>query len=506
MPPSDPDFAGQRVTVMGLGRFGGGVGVTRFLAQRGADVLVTDTDPAGKLTDSIAQLDGLPGVTYRLGEHNVSDFTTADLVVANPAVKPDNRFLRAAEAADIPITTEVRLLVERLPNRLRTIGVTGTAGKSTVTAMIGHVLEKAEKRKNGKTENQKQAQTAGPQRDPGASAPNVFLGGNLGGSLLPRLDQITPDDWVVLELSSFMLHHLRPPEGLPARPAGTGGAEETFRGRGRGRGWSPHIAVITNLSPNHLDWHGSFEAYRADKQVILDHQSIDAGDAAVGGPGVRDQFSPRVTRWVDVGAAEQVSRRDDPPIPLLTPGSHNRLNARLAAAAVQLATGLDEPTTRALLADFPGLPHRLQLVAEHNGVRFFNDSKATTPDAARLALEAFNPQAVHLILGGADKGSDLTELARYAAKRAAGLYTIGVTGQAIARAAEAALAGPGDHAKVIACGELDAAVREAVARAEPGQVVLLSPGCASWDQFDHFEHRGHRFVEQVLRWTTETGV
>jgi len=504
MPQHDSEFAGQRVTVMGLGRFGGGVGVTRFLVERGADVRVTDTAPAEDLADSVAQLDDLPegSLEYRLGEHNVSDFTKCDLVVANPAVRPDNRFLRAAEAAGIPVTTEVRLLVERLPNRLKTIGVTGTAGKSTVTAMIGHVLEKAEKRKSEKTENQKQAQIAGPQRGPGSAVPRVFLGGNLGGSLLPRLHEITADDWIVLELSSFMLHHLRAPEGFPARPARAVGAEETFRGRGRGRGWSPHIAVITNLAPNHLDWHGGFEAYRDAKQVILDHQSLADDDAAVGGPGVHEHFSPRVTNWADFGAAGETWWRVDPPIPLLTPGTHNQLNARLAAAALRFAIGIDELKTWELLADFPGLPHRLQFVAEHNGVRFFNDSKCTTPEAARLALDAFEPGTAHLILGGYDKGSDLTELARHAASRAAGVYTVGATGDSVADAAESAK----PQAAVVRCGDLETAVREAVTRAEPGQVVLLSPACASWDQFENFEQRGNRFVAQVLRWTTETGV
>jgi len=481
------DLSGQRVTVMGLGRFGGGVGVTRFLVGQGADVCVTDTEPAEGLAESIAQLADLPegAVTYRLGEHNVSDFTTADLVVANPAVKPDNRFLRAAEAARVPITTEIRLLVERLPNRQRTIGVTGSAGKSTVTAMIGHVLN-----------HPRLAHFS--ERAP----TRVFVGGNLGGSLLPHLDQINPDDWVVLELSSFMLHHLRAHAGLP--------------------GWSPHIAVYTNLAPNHLDWHGSFDQYAKAKHVILDYQNLAADDAAVGGPGVHGIASPRVTRWSDFGAADDTWWKPDPLPPLMVPGEHNQLNARLAGAALHWAIGLEERRAVELLADFPGLPHRLQFVAEHNGVRFYNDSKSTTPEAARLAIDAFEPHTAHIILGGYDKGSDLKPLAAYAVTRCASLYAIGATGDTLATAAEAAsaavqvapqrpntcggVAWPAPRADVIRCGGLDTAVREAVTRAKPGQVVLLSPGCASWDQFDHFEQRGHRFGELVLRYTTETGL
>ena len=144
MAQPQPDYAGRRVTVMGLGRFGGGVGVARFLAERGADVQITDMLGADELGASLTQLDGVAGITFRLGEHNVSDFTTCDLLVVNPAVKPGNRFVRAAQAAGVQITSEIRLLVKHLPDRKRTIGVTGSAGKSTVSAMVAHVLDEAE--------------------------------------------------------------------------------------------------------------------------------------------------------------------------------------------------------------------------------------------------------------------------------------------------------------------------------------------------------------------------
>ncbi|GAB4111492.1 MAG: UDP-N-acetylmuramoyl-L-alanine--D-glutamate ligase [Phycisphaeraceae bacterium] len=441
------DVAGKRVTVMGLGRFGGGVGVARHLIEQGADVLVTDMLTADKLQDSLDRLKGLP-IEFRLGEHNVSDFTTCDLVVANPAVKPDNRFLRAAQAANIPITTEVRLLVEALPNRLRTIGITGSAGKSTTTAMIGHLLEKAGQK--------------------------AWVGGNIGGSLLDRLEQIGPNDWVVLELSSFMLHHLRKNEHFP--------------------GWSPHIAVITNIRPNHLDWHGSFDAYVKDKHVILDYQDHTSDDAAVAGPGVHDQVSPRVTRWCDFGSEGDTRWKPDPPWPLLIPGEHNQLNARLASVACELAVGVEEWRCARWLADFPGLAHRLQFVLEHQGVRYFNDSKCTTPEAAELAIRSFDTRRVHIILGGYDKGSDLTPLASLAAERCAGVYTIGTTGQRIADTVERA---GSPECGVVRCRTLDEAVRAAVRCARPGDVVLLSPACASWDQFDHYEQRGERFIELV---------
>lgn len=460
------DLADKRVTVMGLGRFGGGVGVARYLVKQGADVLVTDQLDADKLKDSLAQLDGLP-IEYRLGEHNVSDFTTCDLVVANPAVKPDNRFLRSAQAAGIPITSEIRLLVAALPNRLRTIGVTGTAGKSTTTAMIGHILNKAFPKPSAPSGDQSTA-----------TAPNVWVGGNLGGSLLDHLDEIGPDDWVVLELSSFMLHGLR--------------EDKHFRG------WSPHIAVVTNLGENHLDWHGNLTTYIQDKQVILDYQDKKQ-DAVVFGPKMADLMTARV---------DCLRQREDDELrllkslKLLLPGSHNQINAVIALDVSGLA-GVDRKIGEDCLADFPGLPHRLQFVAEHNGVRYFNDSKCTTPEAAGLAIKSFDEGTVHIILGGYDKGSDLKPLAGLAAQRCAGIYTVGDTGPAIQAEAEAATSrgARGAGAKVVACGGLDTAVREAVGRAQPGHVVLLSPGCASWDQFDNYEQRGERFIELVRELT-----
>jgi UDP-N-acetylmuramoylalanine--D-glutamate ligase len=450
------DLAGQRVTVMGLGRFGGGVGVARYLIKQGADVLVTDLLPRVELADSLAQLAGLP-IEYRLGEHNVSDFTTAYLVVANPAVKPGNRFLRAAQAAGVPVTSEIRLLVQALPNRLRTIGVTGTAGKSTTTAMIGHILKKLYPKP-----------PALPGDQTTSTSPSVWVGGNLGGSLLDHLGEINKDDWVVLELSSFMLHGLREDK------------------------WSPHIAVVTNITPNHLDWHGNYESYISDKYAIIANQK--PRDVAIVGEQV--PFDKSLAHFSRIGLLGFHAE-------LVLPGRHNQENALFAVGATSycLRAGWTAKATSSL-ADFPGLPHRLQFVLERNAVRYFNDSKCTTPQAAKLAIESFDPGTVHLILGGYDKGSDLVPLAGFAAEHCAGVYTIGATGEGIKTAAQAACAGAegaGRGAVVVGCGELDVAVREAVDRAKPGQVVLLSPACASWDQFDNYEQRGERFIDLVKR-------
>ncbi|MBM4109307.1 MAG: UDP-N-acetylmuramoyl-L-alanine--D-glutamate ligase [Phycisphaerae bacterium] len=437
-------FDGLKVTVMGLGRFGGGVGVVRWLAARGADVLVTDLADRESLGEPLARIGDLVErgrVTLRLGEHNVSDFTTCGLVVANPAVpKPwEDRFLRAARAAGVPITTEIGLAVERLPDRRRAIGVTGTAGKSTTSAMIHHVLS--------------------------ALAPaGSLLGGNIGGSLLEALDDAPgPRRWVVLELSSFMLHWLGP--------------------------WSPGIAVVTNLSANHLDWHGTLGHYRASKQALLDGQR--PGDAAVLGPGVADWPTREGVERVGVG--EGVGG-------LAVPGGHNAQNAAVAAAACRIALARDgargsgqagrpSHAIEEVLRTFAGLPHRLEAVGARRGRLFYNDSKSTTPEATVLAVRAFDdppgPGAgrVHLIAGGYDRKSDLSPIAALAG-RLRGLYAIGATGPWIADRG-----GPAAHR----CGTLEAAVAAAWARSGPGDVILLSPGCASWDQFTNYEARGEAF-------------
>ncbi len=458
------DASGRRVTVMGLGRFGGGAGVTRWLAEQGADVVVTDLEPEQRLKDSVAAIRPLVDsgrVALRLGGHNVSDFTTCDLVVANPAVpKPwENRFLRAATAAGIPITTEIELVVQRLDRR-RVIGVTGSAGKSTTAALIAHVLSEC--------------------------GEPVRFGGNIGGSLLGVLeetkrrrdDEKQSEPWLVLELSSAMLHWLG-------------------RSSGEAPGWSPRVAVVTNVSDNHKDWHGSFEHYVASKQVILDHQ--EAGDAAVLGRNV-DQWRTRP------GVRRAIVEPDTRFGVLAVHGQHNQANAAMASAAVTSLgiEGVDQSAVRRAAATFPGLPHRLQFVGMAGGVAFYNDSKSTTPESTVLALQALAEGAhgspcsyhgrtrVHLIAGGYDKGSDLTPLAA-AAVTAQGLYAIGATG---ARLIDLTCS-IDVLSHVENCGDLRAAVEAAASRAREGDIILLSPGCASWDQFENYEKRGEAFAELV---------
>ncbi len=431
-------LSGKRVVVMGLGRFGGGVGVTRFLCRHGARVLVTDQLGADALEASLAQLDGLE-IALRLGGHDESDFVQADLVVVNPAVKPrGNRYLAAAREAGVALSSEIRLLIRHLPRGVRTIGITGTAGKSTVTAMIGHGLKRL--------------------------LPRVWVGGNLGGSLLEDVEEIEPRDPVVLELSSFML------EGL---------SEDH---------WSPRVAVVTNLAPNHLDWHGTFEDYRDAKQSILNCQGPD--DVAVLGPGVASMLT---TSRQTVRVVEERALR---PVELAVPGRHNVINANLALSACE-AVGVAASDVADALRDFPGLPHRLEWVGRLRGADCYNDSKSTTPQATQLALEAFERGKVHLIAGGYDKGSDLTGLAREAKAHCRAVYLIGDTGVKIARLAQDSTGG----ADIAVVGTLESAVEAAAERLRDGDVLLLSPGCASWDQFENYEQRGIAFKA----WVAERG-
>lgn len=473
MPTNPPlvDFRGQRVTVMGLGRFGGGVAAVRFLAERGARVTVTDLLREEDLADSLTQLDGLPLEAVHLGKHHELDFLRPDLIVANPAVPPASRYLELARAAGVPVTTEISLFW--LHNRGRVIGVTGSNGKST-TAALTHAMLAA----SGKT---------------------CWLGGNIGRSLLPVVDDIGPDDWVVLELSSFQLHHL----------------DALFT--------SPDVAVVTNFVPNHLDWHGCLAEYRRAKQTILRWQHahhtavLNADDPQLAGwktNGRRVLFGRKVCNDTPCrdratgslaghfGADGGIRVRWDgktcelPPPNGRFPGRHNLQNV-LAAACAALAAGAEPAGLERGMQECTPLPHRLEFLAEVAGRRFYNDSKATTPAAALAALEAFE-QPVVLLAGGYDKHVNLRPLAAGIARHTKAVALMGQTAEQLAMliGEEAFAGGPARQE----CDSFDAAFRWAVEHSQPGDVVLLSPGCASYDWFANYETRGERFRELVRAW------
>ena len=450
----------QRVLVMGLGLFGGGVGAVRFLVREGAVVTVTDLRPKAELTASVRALDGLP-VAFVLGGHEERDFRNADLIVANPAVPRSSRFLRVAESAGVPVTSEICLFVERCPAPV--IGITGSSGKTTTTSLLGEML----KRKNDRT----------------------LIGGNIGGSLLDALDILHRDANipVVLELSSFQLDRLG---DLP---------------------WSPHIAVLTNFAPNHLDVHGSLEAYRKAKQQIVAHQSrgdwaiVNGEDAEAlrwPGDGQRAIFAVEGKGHVFVrdgkiqhaiwGATRTVCSVDA----LRLRGRHNLANA-LAATGAAIVSGVHLTDVAEVLRTFEGVPHRLEQVAEINGVCYVNDSIATSPDRTRTALEAFDKPMV-LIAGGYDKGIAFDELGPAIAEKVAHLIVMGKTGDAIADVAKGG-------ATIHRVKNLDDAMACAARVAQRGDVVLLSPASASYDQFRNFEERGERFRAWVKKLQRKSG-
>jgi UDP-N-acetylmuramoylalanine--D-glutamate ligase len=422
------------VTVVGLGRFGGGVGATRWLCQQGARVTVSDRATAEELDDSVAALEGLD-LTLHLGGHDERDFLEADLLVVNPAVPKSLAPLAAAARAGVPRTTEMNLFIERC--RAPIAGVTGTVGKSTTTAMLGAVL---------------------------ASRYRAHVGGNIGGSLLGSLDDIAPADVVVLEMSSFQL------EDLPL--IGTG----------------PHVAVVTNLSPNHLDRHGTMAAYADAKKNIFRFQS--AGDVLV-----LNASCEATAGWAD----EAPSRVElfDPaaePFELAVAGPHNQANAQAAWTAAR-QFGVSRAQAAAALAAYQALPHRLQFVTERRGVRYYNDAKCTTPEGAIAALEGFAPRHVVIIIGGYDKNVSFEELGRVLAERAKAVVAVGATREKLLAALDAARAGAAPPAR--RAGSFEEAVAAAKVLADDGDLVLLSPACASYDMFSNYEERGKAFIRLV---------
>lgn len=441
------DVRGKRIIVMGLGRFGGGVGVSRWLAAQGADVLVTDQAAEADLADSILKLDR-SRFTWRLGGHDPADLERADLLVVSPAVdKPRSEFFQAAVSRRIPWTTEMNLFLERCPANL--IGITGSAGKSTTTAMAGAILE------------------AAAAADTPLKGRRVLVGGNIGRSLLDEIPAISPRDWVILELSSFQLED----------------AANIRR--------SPTIALITNLRPNHLDRHGDMDSYANAKLNIARFQSsanvtfIHESESDLRNRLASLNLPSPIRTFGDRATHDQLATT------LRVPGRHNRDNA---AAALAIARHLSVPDSVSLaaLADFRGLPHRLEFVREHNGIEYFNDSKSTTPESARIALEAFDAPVV-ILLGGYDKHVEFDDLAAAVAHRARAAICYGAVREKIAASIRSAA--PRVHVQCVQ--DLPAALPAAHSKAQPGDVVVLSPACASYDQFINYERRGELFRNLV---------
>jgi len=489
------DWRDQRVTVMGLGHFGGGVAAARWLARQGARVTVTDLADEQVLADSLAELAGEPIAACHLGGHREEDFRAPDCVVVNPAVRPGNPFVEIARKAGARITTEIEMFIWACPARI--VGVTGSNGKSTTAAMTAAILRAAAEG-NGVgaplcKAGHRPKVGRGPLRpmspDPFSQA-RVWLGGNLGGSLLERLDEMSPGDWTVLELSSSQLWYMDRETPMP------------------------HVAVVTNCTPNHLDWHGRFEDYVAAKQRVLAGQTPEdfavlntldpevrswggaCGTTAFGGAKVARPPSA-VEESAQPGAAVPHAARLVPLWPegkipeLRVPGEHNRVNAACAAAAA-FAAGCDEEAIRAGLAGFTALPQRLELVAVVGGRRFCNDSSATTPESTVAALRSVQGR-VWLLAGGRDKGLDFRPLGEAIVRWACGAAFYGSARDALR--SEVAAHAPGF--RTTSAQTMADALAWCWEQSRPGDAILLSPACSSQDQFQNFRRRGEHFVALV---------
>jgi UDP-N-acetylmuramoylalanine--D-glutamate ligase len=405
-----------------------GIALANYLTRTGETVRVFDRKPARELREAISEMPA--GVDFRLGdETDVLD--GVDVLYASPGVPWDSQLLNDARARGLRVSSEIDLFLKLCPGSV--VGITGTNGKTTTTALTGVVL--------------------------GAGDRPVIVGGNIGDTVLDRLDEITPNHWVVLELSSFQLESVDWPR--------------------------LHVGVILNITPDHLDRHGTFERYVDIKARAIEFAHRD-DFAVLNGRDetVRDLASRTSARvvWFD-------QHQPMPPMPL--PGRHNMENA-LAAAAVGRIAGLTDETINAAIRSFKGVEHRLELVGEWAGVRWYNDSKATNPDAGRVALSSFPGAPVVLIAGGYGSGFELGEWVTDVVANTEAVVLIGASAELLQEALRA-------HPKVVRAASLEEAVAKAASLTRLGGVVLLSPAYKSFDMFKDYEDRGNQFKALVRK-------
>jgi UDP-N-acetylmuramoylalanine--D-glutamate ligase len=445
------DLNNKRVLVVGLGR--SGVASALFLRSHGAKVTVSDTKSEDQLRAEIPVLLD-QGIAVETGRHGERTFQNQDLIVVSPGVPVDAQPLSQARALGEPVIGEIELASAFLPGPI--VAITGSNGKTTTTTLAGEILAKA--------------------------GWDTLVGGNIGTPAISLVERATPDSVTVLEVSSFQLETIR-----------------KFR---------PKVAVVLNVTPDHLDRHRTFASYVEAKARVFENQQ--AGDFAV--LNADDPTCVRLAgrtraqvywfsrkREVEPGAfvrGKEVVIRDAGGERVVMPvsgvplkGGHNVENVLAAVCAAQLM-GCDSEKIAQAVREFQAVEHRLEYVATVRGVEYYNDSKATNVDATIKALESF-PGNIHLILGGKDKGSDYTVLNDLLRQRVKCVYTIGAAAEKIQSHIRGA-------ASVVPAGTMEAAVKQAAAAAQPGDIVLLAPACASFDQFHNYEHRGKMFKALVL--------
>lgn len=444
------DLNGKRVLVVGLGR--SGVASALFLKSRGARVTVSDAKAENELRDQIPVLLD-QGITVETGGHGERTFRGQDLIVVSPGVPVDAPPLTQARALGETVIGEIELAAQFLPGPI--VAITGSNGKTTTTTLTGEIIK--------------------------AGGFSTLVGGNIGTPAISLVAEATPETVTVLEVSSFQLETI-----------------QTFR---------PKIAVILNITPDHLDRHRTFQAYADAKARIFENQQpsdfavLNADDSTCAEMGSRPKaqvfwFSRKrqVAQGTCVHEGQIVFRNSDGRRPVMPiseiplKGSHNLENV-LAAVCTGLLMGCAPERVRAAVGAFKAVEHRLEFVATIGGVHYFNDSKATNVDATIKALESF-PANIHLILGGKDKGSDYTVLNDLLRERVKKVYTIGAAATKIESQISSA-------AEIVRAETLGSALRRASATAVAGDIVLLAPACASFDQFKSYEHRGRVFKDAV---------
>jgi UDP-N-acetylmuramoylalanine--D-glutamate ligase len=416
------------VTALVVGAARSGIALANHLTRAGEAVRVVDRRPARDLRDAISRMPA--GVDFRLGDETGA-LEGVDVVYASPGVPWDAQLLNDARARGLKVSSEIDLFLELCPGTV--VGITGTNGKTTTTALTGVVLAAGDR--------------------------PVIVGGNIGETVLDRLDEITPEHWVVLELSSFQLESIDWPH--------------------------LHVGVILNITPDHLDRHGTFERYVDIKARAIefagrdDFAVLNGRDETVRGLASRTQAK---VVWFD-------EHQPIPPMPL--PGRHNMQNA-LAAAAIGRIAGLSDEAINGAIRSFKGVEHRLELVGEWAGVRWYNDSKATNPDAGRVALSAFPGAPVVLIAGGYGSGFELNDWVADVLANTEAVVLIGASGDLLHEALR-------KHPKVVRAASLEEAVSTAAGLSRLGGVVLLSPAYKSFDMFKDYEDRGDQFKALVRK-------
>jgi UDP-N-acetylmuramoylalanine--D-glutamate ligase len=480
------NLTGVRALVVGLAREG--TALARFLAEQGARVTITDVKPAEALAESRAALTDLP-VSYALGGHPLALLDDVDILFVSPGVPLDIPFLGEARRRGLPLSSETRLFTRLCPAPV--IGITGSSGKTTTTVLVGETLRAAGRR--------------------------AWVGGNIGQPLLGHLGDVDPADAVVMELSSFQLEFFGPWTGQETGGRKGNLAEMLFDPSG----WSPPTATILNITPNHLDRHSTMEAYIRAKAHILDYQRsgdtavLNLDNAATREMGALTKRGGQRTLWfslqrgVDEGAFlqddELILRLEghDQPIcragELHLMGRHNVANT-LAAFATAGAAGAPAEALRQVATAFDGVEHRLELVRVRGNVRWYNDSIATSPERTVAALQAIDAPII-LLAGGRDKHLPWEEMATLTWQRVRHLILFGEAAGLIAQTM-AQVRGTLPNAEPNAChihdaGTLERAVEQAGRLAQPGDVVLLSPGGTSFDAYRNFEERGRHFRRLV---------